>query len=363
MGYKLYWLDIARGRIGAPIEATTASWSIELNKTEDLSFTVHKPHLATIQPYLYTPPTGGALLTHTGQDGIEYPLIAGPIADWGNETRNTLEIKAHGVRYFFEHRTIWETLNFQNTTLGEIAWALAVHGMNRPGGSFPLVHGTISDQGGRQRTYEHWNVANNIISKRWSELSKVANGPDIMIRPRWANPEHTAIEWAFVHGNEHYPFIAQDWQPDFDTTAPSGEIGEVTVTSSAKGLVNRIWYTGAGEGAGTAIAYAENLDNVQAGAPFLEAVLSDADQDNVEVLRQKAAGALAVRQAMTDQVTLKFPANSIKTPLGAFFVGDIASVTLTGWLSIPAGTRDMRIIKMDGNLEPTVTIDFQEAQW
>ena len=156
---------------------------------------------------------------------------------------------------------------------------------------------------------------------------------------------------------------AQDWQPDFDTTAPSGEIGEVTVTSSAKGLVNRIWYTGAGEGAGTAIAYAENLDNVQAGAPFLEAVLSDADQDNVEVLRQKAAGALAVRQAMTDQVTLKFPANSIKTPLGAFFVGDIASVTLAGWLSIPAGTRDMRIIKMDGNLEPTVTIDFQEAQW
>ena len=66
---------------------------------------------------------------------------------------------------------------------------------------------------------------------------------------------------------------------------------------------------------------------------------------------------------MTDQVTLKFPANSIKTPLGAFFVGDIASVTLAGWLSIPAGTRDMRIIKMDGNLEPTVTIDFQEAQW
>ena len=167
MGYKLYWLDTRTGRIGAPIEATTASWSIELNKTEDLSFTVHKPHLATIQPYLYTPPTGGALLTHTGQDGIEYPLIAGPIADWGNETRTTLEIKAHGVRYFFEHRTIWETLTFQNTTLGEIAWALAVHGMNRPGGSFPLVHGTISDQGDRQRTYEHWNVANNIISKRW----------------------------------------------------------------------------------------------------------------------------------------------------------------------------------------------------
>ena len=91
--------------------------------------------------------------------------------------------------------------------------------------------------------------------------------------------------------------------------------------------------------------------------------MSDADQANVAVLRQKAEGALVARQKMIDQVTLKFPAGSRKTPLGAFFVGDVAAVTTRGWLSIPDGTRDMRIIKMSGSLESEVTIDFQEAAW
>lgn len=363
MGYALYWLDVRTGQVGAPIEASTASWEIQLNKTEELSLTVHKPSLARIPAYLWQPPTGGVLLTHTGPDGIEYPIIAGPIHDWGNEQANSLEIKAAGVRYFFEHRVIHQNLRFTKTTLGEIAWALAVHGMDRPGGQFPLVHGTLADSGDRERTYDAWNVANNLIAKRWTELSNVINGPDIMIRPAWANEGRTAIQWVFVHGTEQYPFIAQEWVPDFDTTAAAGEIADITVASSGKNIAYRIWCTGAGEGEGTAIAWAEGLTAIVQGAPYLETVMSDADQANIAVLRQKAEGALAARQKMIDQVTLKFPANSRKTPLGAFFVGDVAAVTTRGWMSIPDGARDMRIIKMSGSLESEVTIDFQEAAW
>lgn len=363
MGYAIYWLDPRTGHIGAPIQATNLSWSIELNKTEELELTVHKPALAPIPNYLWTPPTGGVLLTHTDHNGVEHPIVAGPITDWGTETQTTLQIKAAGLRYFFENRTIRATLEYRNTSLGQIAWNLAQHGMDRPGGGFPLRHGTPDDTGDRQRTYERWNVANNLIGKRWRELSNVINGPDIMIRPQYVDDTKTRIEWLFVHGTEAYPFIAQTWQPDFDTTAAATEIADITVTSTAKGLANRIWCTGAGEGEGTAIAYAEDPTYPEKGHPSLEAVITDSDQANTEVLHQKAAGALATRQAMIDQVTIKAPAASRKAPLGTFFVGDTASVTLTGWLSIPAGTRNMRIIKMSGGGEPEITIDFQEAQW
>lgn len=363
MGYRAYWIDWRTGQVGAQIETQSLSWDIELNETEELRSTVHKHSLYKIPSSMWQPPTGGVLLTHTGSDGIEHPIIAGPVTDWGTETLNTLEIKAAGVRWYFENRTIWQNLQYHHTTLGEIAWALAVHGMERPGGQFPLVHGTLGDTGERQRTYERWNVANNIIAKRWTELSNVINGPDIMIRPAWANEQRTLVKWVFVHGTEEYPFIAQAWTPDFDTTAPSGELEDITVKSSGKNIVHRVWCTGSGEGEGTAIAYAENLAGVAQGAPYLEAVLSDADQSDKAVLQQKAEGALAARQAMVDQVTLKFPASSRKTPLGSFFVGDVATVTTQGWLSVPNGTRPMRIIKMSGSLDPEVTIDFQEAQW
>ena len=79
--------------------------------------------------------------------------------------------------------------------------------MNRPGGGLPVVHGVQGGLGAqtRERTYERWNVANNLIGKRWSELSAVINGPDIMLRPRWKSETHTHIEWVFMHGVEEYP--------------------------------------------------------------------------------------------------------------------------------------------------------------
>ncbi len=57
--------------------------------------------------------------------------------------------------------------------------------------------------------------------------------------------------------------------PDFDTTADMGRVPDVSVTSSGKNLVHRIWCTGAGEGEGTARAHAEILSSVLAARPAL----------------------------------------------------------------------------------------------
>mgnify|MGYP003082930659 FL=1 len=365
-GFKLYWIHPVTGEVGAYISPESGgSFTIALNSVEELSFTVQKKALKQLNPEWWAPLTGGALLTHTGADSIEYPIVAGYIADWGKETLHTLEIKIKGIRGIFENRTIWQHLEYRNTTLGEIAWQLCLHGMDRPGGHLPITRATPDlETAARERTYEKWNVSNNLIGKRWKEITEVINGPDLMFRPKWANKEHTLIEWEFCAGGEAYPFIPQSWVPDFDTTPALAQIEDVSITSTGKDLVNRVWCTGSGEGEGTAIAFAENLRSVyERNAPFVEAVMSDSDQSTVDVLRQKAEGALQARQEMIDQVTLSFLASSPKTPLGSFHVGDTANVTLAGWLSIPDGTRAMRIIKMSGDLSGKITLDFQEAKY
>ncbi|WP_314455800.1 hypothetical protein [Rothia aeria] len=365
-GFKLYWIHPVTGEVGAYINPESGgSFTIALNSVEELPFTVHKNPPNPHNPDGGAPHTGGALLTHTGADSVEYPIVAGYIADWGKETLHTLEIKIKGIRGIFENRTIWQHLEYRGTTLGEIAWQLCLHGMDRPGGHLPITRATPDQEtAARERTYEKWNVSNNLIGKRWKEITEVINGPDLMFRPKWANKEHTLIEWEFCAGGEAYPFIPQAWVPDFDTTPALAQIEEVSITSTGKDLVNRVWCTGSGEGEGTAIAFAENLRSVyEHNAPFIEAVMSDSDQSTVDVLRQKAEGALQARQEMIDQVTLSFLASSPKTPLGSFHVGDTANVTLAGWLSIPDGTRAMRIIKMSGDLSGKITLDFQEAKW
>ena len=92
-------------------------------------------------------------------------------------------------------------------------------------------------------------------------------------------------------------------------------------------------------------------------------MFSESDIDNADLLQRRAAGALQGSYQMIDQLTLGLSTTSRKNPLGSFFVGDTATVTLKDWINIPDGTRNMVIIKMNGSLDSTVTLDFQEGTW
>lgn len=361
--YQAYFLRTVTGEVGSSIDAHALSWSVELNKTESFSVTVGKDKLRRVDRAWWAPWSGGVLVTFTDLDGAERPVVAGPITDWGAEDTDTLELTCEGIRAIFRGRTVWRTLTYRGLSYGAIAWELCKHGMDKPGGALPIYHASPYEQATRERTYEGWNLANNQIDKRWEELSNVIAGPDIMIRPEWANAQKTRIRWGFHHGSHAYPFIAQEWTPDFDTTPAAADVTDPQIISTGAHLVSRVWYTGAGEGEGIVRVHAENLQAVVDGAPFLEDVLSDSDQPDPGPLQVKADGALKARQAMLDQVTFKADAASSKAPLGSFFVGDICKVTLGAWLSIPAGSYDMRLIKMSGSLEQLVTLDFQEASW
>lgn len=363
-GWKVYPILTTTGEVGSAYDPSQGSWSIELNSIEELDITVQKKELLTRSQEWWAPYSGGLLLTYTGEDRVEYPIIAGPIYDYGQESLKTLELRAAGIRKIFERRTVWHDLTYRAMTYGEIAWKLCEHGMDKPGGQLPIRHGVAYETGRYQRTYEQWNLANNAIDKRWTELSEVINGPDIMFRPQWADSSHRRIEWVMVHGTTTNTAIAQDRVPDFDTTAPSADVGEPSIITGGEGLFHRIWCTGSGEGEGIVREYSQDLQGINQYQPFMETVISDSDQDKPDVLRAKAEGALRAAQSMSEQVFFDVHAGSPKNSFGTYHVGDTANVTLGAqWIALPAGSYPMKIIKANGSLGQMVTLDFQESDW
>lgn len=255
-------------------------------------------------------------------------------------------------------------VRFSGTTLGGVMWGLIGLAQTKPGGRLPIVRGTPSEIGTTTRTYQWWNLANLSVDKLLTELSDVIDGPDIHFRPRWANANQTRFEWEVVHGTKAQPTIAQSWTPDWDSAAERSDVVEITISNDASAVADRVYATGAGQGAGTLIAQATNLDRVQRGRPFLEVVISESDQKEIGPLAERARGRLAVGREPYDQLTLEVRADSRKNPLGEWRVGDAAKVTLGDeWEHIPAGTYLMRIIKASGDLTENVTLEMQEDQW
>lgn len=363
--YKVYSLRTTTGEVGSAFDPVSATWGIELNKIEDFSVTVKKSELLRRDKMWWHPWSGGVLITHTGEDELEHPVVAGPIHDYGTETLTELTLSCAGIRKIFERRVIDKNLRFTGATYGEMMWGLVQAGMeNKPGGKLPIVRGTPHEEGIWDMTYYGWNLANNSVDKLLTERSEIIGGPDIMFRPRWVEGKYQRqIEWVMVWGTKLNPLIPQTRTPDFDTTATQSEVATASLTSSARNLRHKVWYTGSGEGEGIVRVSAQDLSGVEQGQPFLEQVFSESDTDSADSLQRRAAGALAVSSQMVDQLTMGVSTTSTKNPLGTFFVGDMATVTLKDWINIPDGTRQMVIIKMNGSLDSTVTLDFQEGTW
>lgn len=363
--YRVYSLRTTTGEVGSAFDPVSATWGIELNKVEEFSVTVKKSELLRRDKMWWHPWSGGVLITHTGKDGFEHPLVAGPIHDYGTETLTELTLSCAGIRKIFERRVIDKNIRFEGTTYGEMMWELVQAGMDgKPGGNLPIVRGTPYETGEWEMTYYGWNLANNSVDKLLTERSEIIGGPDIMFRPRWVEGKYQRqIEWVMVWGTKLNPLIPQTRTPDFDTTASQSDVSTVSLTSSARNLRHKVWYTGSGEGEGIVRVSAQDLSGVEAGQPFLEQVFSESDTDSADLLQRRAAGALSSSSQMVDQLTIGFSVTSTKNPLGTFFVGDMATVTLKDWINIPDGTRQMVIIKMNGSLESTVTLDFQEGTW
>lgn len=364
MTYRAYLIRTMTGEVLARLNPSAGSWDIELNGIEKGSVTVKKSALRKIPADRWKPRAGGILITYTDAWGDERPIVAGPITTWGTETLTDLPLSFEGIRWLF---TMW-VLNWWPTytglSLGTIAWRIVSDACSlKPGGGPPIVHGSAEENANRQRTaYEGWNMANNGIEKRLTELSGVINGPDIMFYPRWVDDTHQRIEWVMEHGSEANPRLIQDYVPVFDMATPRANATNVQVKPVSDHIIDRVWATGAGEGGGTAIAKAENLSRLRQHVPFTEKVISDPDQADVTKLEAKARGELNNSRELETQLTFTTMANRRSQPLGSYRVGHIAQVNVgSGWLSLQEGINDMRVMKMSGDLGSSdITLDFQQ---
>ena len=359
----MHLVETVSGTVGRAVDPVAGSWSVEINKADSGSLTVKKAELAGLDKAWFTPWKTSVLFSYVTPDGDVVPWCGGPITGWPSESLHELELSWSGIRKVFERRHIETDLRLTGLTLGEIAWRVVQAGMAKPGGGLPIVHGTPAESGTNERTYEAWNLANNIVDKRLTELSEVINGPDMMFRPRWAVPDMSRVQWAFVHGTRVDPAIPQAWVPDWDATSQA-DVVDLDLTSSADEIASRVWGTGAGEGKATVITKAENLSLVTEYFPFLESVISDPDQEKPAPILAKCRAALSGSRHMVDQLSLTVRADSVKNPLTSWHVGDDARVTLPDtFFTVPGGTRDMRIIKASGGLNEQVSVELQEGQW
>lgn len=365
MSWQVSLVETVSGTVGRNLDPVAGSWSMELNKIDSGSVTVKKRDLAGLDVEWFTPWKSSVLFSYITPDGDAVPWCGGPITGWPQESVHDLELSWAGIRKIFEHRHLEKDLRLTGMSLGSIAWELIRAGMDKPGGGLPIIHGTPTERysPGHERTYEAFNLANNIVDKRLTELSEVITGPDMMFRPEWATEDRSRVRWQFVHGTRVDPTIPQTWVPDWDATSQA-DVVDLDLTSSADQIASRVWGTGAGEGKGTVITKAEDLTLITAYFPFLESVISDPDQKKPDPIRAKCASALAGSRRMVDQLSLSVRADSVKNPLTSWWVGDDARVTLPeDFYTMPGGTRDMRIIKASGGLGEQVSIELQEGQW
>ena len=363
--WRVILVETVTGRTSRVLDVGEGSWDIELNKIESGSVTVKKTALDGLARDWFSPWQAGLLFAYESPTGL-VPWCGGPITGWPAESKHELQFDWKGIREILTRRHLEKDYAFKGLSLGSIAWEVVQAAQDKPGGGLPIVHGSPYEAytPGHQRTYEWWNLANNIADKRLTELSEVINGPDMMFRPRWADESQNSVVWEFVHGTRVDPGLYQEWVPDWDTTVDASDVESFDMTSDALDIAMRVWGTGAGEGAGTVITKAEDLTLVRDFFPFLESIISDTDQAKAEPIRQKCLAALSGSQKMTDQLGMTVRADSKKNPLGSWFVGDDCRIT-TGdeWLSVPAGTRTMRILKASGDLTNSVNLDLQEGQW
>ena len=370
------------GRLGAQLDmASEGSWSIPINGIEDFSVTVSKGQLRRLDRAWWESMRTSVVVSWRGSDGVLVPWVAGPIIGPPSEGRETATLSCRGIGAVLEKRVVLDrepaesptdtqralatsSVRLRGMSLGTIAQEVVKRATDlKIGGRLPIVFGSPREQGStlNERTYEGFNLANNGAWKRLTELTKVRNGPDIAFRPRWAG-DGRSLEWVMVHGTRAQPTIAQEWTMDVDTTSNLSPVADVAVSTDAGRLSSRVYWTGAGEGAGTLIRVVQDTARLDGQMPLLEVVGSTSDSENGSLVLQHARAELAAGRAPITQITVTVDGSDPRCEIGRWRVGDAARLTMgSDWLTVRSGTSTKRIIAAKGSWDsPMVDIEFQD---
>lgn len=365
--WSAYLFKMTTGEIGPRIAFESMDWSIELNGSESINMRLRKSELPDSDlNYWLSPWWAGIVLMWN-----DVPVVGGPILARPSETFDFLTITCGGIRsilakrqMFPDYRENWdqvskEYIHFFNESLGTIAKKVVKMGLQRrSGGPLPISYPLPDMVGGHERTYQGFNVANTNIDDVLTKLSNVINGPDIMFKPRILRPGVLTFDmWT---GTDSEPRIAQRFTPVWDTTPEKGMVADMNVVTTGTYQTSRVYAVGTGQDEGTMIKVAEDFRYTNKGYPMLETTFSDGgSSENPDVVWSHAKANLDANIGPLREIQMTVRGDT-EIPFGQFWPGDLVEVITKGWITLPDGKTQMRLLSLTGDHTANVKVSLQE---
>lgn len=365
--WKSYLFQTTTGRIGPQVQVKNLTWSVSLNGTETAKMDLSKSEIPAVDlNYWVAPWWAGVLLTYNDNPIYAGPIIGRPYESWGS-----LSIDCGGIRSILARRLAalevqdWSQLSktvveYHGLSLATIAKRVVQLSMNKSGGplpiSFPVPEQTTVDDADHQRTYRGFNIQNLVTDDVLTKISNVQHGPDIMFRPKMLNASQITFEmWT---GSEGQPRIPQNITPVWDTTPVMGSVSDMQMTTTGAYQTNRVYAVGAGTDEGTLIRAASDNGPLVQGYPLLETTYSSGDSEDPAVVQAHANGSLEANNHMLHEINMSVRADGLY-PLGTYWPGDLVQIVIKGWISLPDGTYNARLLNINGTSTQDVKLSLQ----
>lgn len=366
--WSAYLFQVSSGDIGPRINFESVSWSMELNGVESISMKLKKSDLPKVNLNFWLSPWwGGVALFYN-----DVPIIAGPIITRPNETAADISLGIGGIRSVLAKRLVslelndWSTLNrsvvsYNGLSLGTIAKRVVAQAQAKKGGTLPIRYAlpdqTVADDADHQRNYRGFNLQNINCNDVLTKLSNVIDGPDIMFKPKLISANKLTFEmW---HGTENQPRIYQSQTPVWDTTPEKGTVEDLTAVTTGTYQTSRVYSLGAGQDEGLLIKVNTNEAPLQAQYPLLETVINIGNSENPIVVNNYGVSNLWTNRGPLEEFQMTVRADG-DIPLGSFWPGDLVEVVTKGWLSLPDGVTQMRLLSISGDDKNSVKISLQK---
>lgn len=364
---------VPTGNIGARLNFENITWSASLNATEDFSLDLKKSDLPKVDYATWLAPWfAGVVLMW---DGV--PIIAGPMTDRPNEDFDSVSLSCSGIRSILAKRVLvveqsdWSKLakssiKYTGMSLGTIAKRAVASVLSKPGGnlpiSFPIADELAVNDVKHQRTYQGFDLQNINVDDILTKLSNVINGPDVMFKPRLIDAN--SLTFDMWHGTEASTRIYQNNTPVWDTTAAFGGVVGAQVVMTGAQQTSRVYSLGAGQDQGQIITVNTNSTPLAKGFPLLETVINSSNSENKTVVNEHGKSKLALNASMKQQLQMTVRADDSVNFLGTFWPGDLVKLNVTGWLSLPDGVTEYRLLNMNGDGSANVKLSLQpESQF
>ena len=372
--WRAYLIETMSGLKGPEVEmSTNGRYDIILNQAGAATVTVQKSSLDGITKRWLRPWAHGFVLTLESEAMGEVPVFAGPITAPPDEYVDSLSFSVSGIRSIFEHRFLLKEdytaaeltalrkskLTYKDRSLAYIAQDIVKRGMNKQGGYLPIRFATNPGTGKNTRTYHGYDLENNRIDKRLTELSNVIGGPDIMFIPEWTDSTQQFVRWAMYTGTPGYPPISQTWTMVLDAGAPEPHISELSMNVDGSHYATSAYATGTGEGAGIAMRMEDNKGLLRDGHPLLENSTSYPSVSETSTLAAYAKAGTNIHPMVELHATVDIADE--RSPAGRWIVGHEALIKPGPWTTISNLEKPLRIVRAAGDFDSThSTLYFQE---